>query len=186
MILHHFLLDVNEANAFLLGCEETKEALLVDAGEYPAELDTVLNRHGLKLSAIFITHDHWDHTAGLADVVAKHPAPIYAYNASIEGQRTTTVKEGDTVKVGTLEGLVLETPGHTPDGVSLAFPSLVFTGDALFSGSIGGTASPGLANQLIDHVRRRIFTLPPETELHTGHGPASTVAIEQAYNPFFV
>ena len=186
MIFRHFLLEVNEANAFLLGCEETKEAMLVDAGEYPAALDKTLSTHGLKLTVIFITHDHWDHTAGLAEVLARHPAQVYAYNASVEGIRTTVVKHGDRVTVGNLEGEVLETPGHTPDGLSLVFPSLAFTGDALFSGSIGGTASPGLANQLIDHVRRHIFTLPPDTELHTGHGPASTVAIEQSHNPFFV
>ncbi|NLT59553.1 MAG: MBL fold metallo-hydrolase, partial [Candidatus Hydrogenedentes bacterium] len=85
-----------------------------------------------------------------------------------------------------LAGRVLATPGHTPDALSLAFPGMVFTGDALFAGSVGGTASPALARQQLDAIRNHIFSLPADTEIHTGHGPSSTVAIESRYNPFFV
>jgi glyoxylase-like metal-dependent hydrolase (beta-lactamase superfamily II) len=88
--------------------------------------------------------------------------------------------------VGKLTGTVLATQGHTLDSISLAFPGLVFTGDALFSGSIGGTSSPRNAQQEIDHVRRNILSLPDDYEIHPGHGPSSTVAIERNHNPFFV
>ena len=186
MILAHFLLSVNEANAFLLGCRESKEALLVDAGEYPEELDAILEEEGLRLSGVFITHDHFDHTDGLREVLARHPASVYAYQAETGGCEAQVVRQGGVVNVGRWAGTVLETPGHTPDGISLAFPGLVFSGDALFAGSIGGTASSSLARSLVNSIEEQLFTLPPETEIYTGHGPASTVAIEQTYNPFFV
>lgn len=186
MILAHFLLTVNEANAFLLGCRETREALLVDAGEYPQELDAVLESEGLRLTGVFITHDHFDHTDGLRDVLERHPAPVYAYQPETGGCEAHVVRQDDTVDVGRWTGRVLETPGHTPDGISLAFPGVVFSGDALFAGSIGGTASASLARTLVNHIEEQLFTLPPETEIYTGHGPASTVAIEKTHNPFFV
>lgn len=186
MILAHFLLTVNEANAFLLGCRETREALLVDAGEYPPELDAVLENEGLRLTGVFITHDHFDHTDGLKDVLERHPAPVYAYQPETGGCEAHVVRQDDTVDVGRWTGRVLETPGHTPDGISLAFPGVVFSGDALFAGSIGGTASASLARTLVNHIEEQLFTLPPETEIYTGHGPASTVAIEKTHNPFFV
>ena len=88
--------------------------------------------------------------------------------------------------MGKLTGRVLATPGHTPEGVSLAFPGHVFTGDALFAGSVGGTASQANYDQQIAAIRTQVFSLPPETEVHPGHGPSSTVAVERRYNPFFV
>jgi glyoxylase-like metal-dependent hydrolase (beta-lactamase superfamily II) len=80
---------------------------------------------------------------------------------------------------------VLATPGHTPDSLSLSFPGVVFTGDALFAGSVGGTGSPRNASQQIEAIRKHIFALPDDYEIHPGHGPASTVAVERGCNPFF-
>ena len=101
------------------------------------------------------------------------------------GIATRHVVHGDTVRVGNLVGEVLATPGHTPDSISLAFPGIVFTGDALFAGSVGGTSSPGCAKQQIDAIRRHILSLPDDYEVHPGHGPASTIGIERRGNPFF-
>ena len=90
------------------------------------------------------------------------------------------------MKVGRLAGRVVATQGHTGDSLSIVFPGMAFTGDALFAGSVGGTASRGETQRQLDSIREHIFSLPPETEIHTGHGPSSTVAVESAHNPFFV
>jgi len=187
MIVRHFLLDVNEANAFIIACPDTREAMLIDAGAFDAAIPKFLEERGLTLKQIFITHNHYDHTGGLSEYLAKYPAEVIASIGSVEGHKVTNrVRHGDTVKIGNLNGTVLETPGHTPEGVSLAFPGCAFTGDALFAGSVGGTASEADKERQLDAIRKHIFTLPPETQLHVGHGPSSTVAIESRYNPFFV
>ena len=186
MILRHFLLDANESNGFIVGCEETRDALLVDAGAYDPAIPAFLEEHSLRLSVIFITHDHWDHTGGLEQLLREHGAEVYAGRNSAGGCPASQVHEGSTVRVGNLSAAVLAVPGHTADSVCLAFPGCVFTGDALFAGSVGGTASSGAHRELIDGIRAKIFSMPPETRLHPGHGPSSTVAIESRYNPFFV
>jgi len=186
MIFRHFLLDVNESNAFIVGCEETRDALLVDAGDYDARIPEFLDQANLRLTKIFITHDHYDHTSGLDDFARQYKAEVLSGAGRAGEGRARRVKHGDAVRVGNLVGKVLATPGHTQDSVSLAFPGHVFTGDALFAGSVGGTSSQSAARQLLDAIRSRIFSLPADTEIHTGHGPSSTVAIEREHNPFFV
>jgi hydroxyacylglutathione hydrolase len=185
MIFRHFLLKVNEANAFLLGCEETRQALLVDAGDLDSAVPAFLAETGLLLTKVFITHDHYDHTDGLPDIVEQFSPEVYSGKDSIAGIPTRRVREGNEVRVGNLVGRVLATPGHTPEGLSLAFPGMVFTGDALFAGSVGGTTGARYAKQQVDHIRKSIFALPPDTEIHPGHGPSSTVDIESRFNPFF-
>ena len=185
MIFRHFLLKVYEANAFIVGCRETRQALLVDAGDFDADIAEFLAANNLTLAKVFITHDHYDHTDALPEIVERYRPQVYAGKDRIAGVSAEPVGNGDEIPVGKFTGRVLSTPGHTPDGLSLAFPGMVFTGDALFAGSVGGTGSARLARQQIDHIRKHIFTLPPETEIHTGHGPSSTVAIESRFNPFF-
>jgi hydroxyacylglutathione hydrolase len=186
MILRHFLTEANESNAFIVACEETREALMVDAGDFDPAIADFLDEQGLRLTTVFITHDHYDHTGGLAAAAARDGATVLASGGRPGGVPAQAVHHGDAVHVGTLTGNVLATPGHTPDSVSLAFPGHVFTGDALFAGSVGGTASSSAARRQLDHLRENILSLPPDTEIHTGHGPSSTVAIESRYNPFLV
>ncbi|MBX7255061.1 MAG: MBL fold metallo-hydrolase [Candidatus Hydrogenedentes bacterium] len=186
MIVRRFLLDVNEANAFIVACEETRDALLVDAGDFSPAVAEFVSAHSLNLSQVFITHDHYDHVDGLAPVVARYGARVFAGRSAVGGCDATKVSQGATVRVGNLVGNVCETPGHTPDGLSLVFPGHAFTGDALFAGSVGGTSSSENAKRQLDAIRKHIFTLPPDTMIHTGHGPSSTVAIESRFNPFFV
>ncbi len=185
MIFRHFLTSNNESNAFIAACGETRRALLVDAGAFDRSMADFLERNGLVLTHVFITHDHFDHTDALRDIAREYAPEIFSGSGRAGGMATRTVGHGDELRIGTLTGKVLSVPGHTPDGVCLMLPGMVFTGDALFAGSIGGTPTASLAEQLKEGIRRHIFTLPPETELHTGHGPSSTVAIESRHNPFF-
>ncbi|MCC6142550.1 MAG: MBL fold metallo-hydrolase [Candidatus Hydrogenedentes bacterium] len=186
MIFGQGLLGVNEANAFILGCEETKEAWLIDAGEYDPRFGRFLEKYGLRLTGILITHGHWDHTDGLAECVNAFHAEVYSNRDSMAGVASTRLGHGDSVRIGRIEGRIVETPGHTPDGISLIVPGMVFTGDALFNGSVGGTDGQAEFDRQIAAIREHIFTLPEDTQVHVGHGPSTTVGIEKQFNPFFV
>ncbi len=186
MIFTHFLTASNESNAFLVACETTRKALLVDAGAFEPAIAEFVDEHGLTLETVFITHGHYDHTDGLDGLVARYRPRIVARQTPCAGHTADVVGHGDTVSVGNLKGTVLATPGHTPDMVCLHFDGMVFTGDALFAGSVGGTSGATAEQQQLDAIRKHIFTLPLETEIHTGHGPSSTVSIEKQFNPFFV
>ncbi len=185
ILFQHFLTSANEGNAFIVACATTREALLVDAGCFDPIIPDFIEKQELKLKALFLTHNHYDHTDGAKDVVQQYDVTVYGGQAKMGGVPVQVVAHGDTITVGEISGKVLETTGHTPDGRSLYFPGMVFTGDALFAGSVGGTSSDALYQQQLDLIRKHIFSLPGDTEIHTGHGPSSTVAIEKKYNPFF-
>ncbi len=186
MILAHFLTGVNEANIFLVACPKTRKALLVDAAYFDPRLVSFLDEHDLKLESIFITHDHFDHTDGLLEITQQYNVTLYAGKDRIAGLEAQAVRQDDKIIVGQMEGRVVELPGHTPYSVGLVMPGVVFTGDALFAGSIGGTTTERDRLLEIEHVRKNIFTLPNTCQIYSGHGPASTVFIEKTYNPFFV
>lgn len=195
MIFGHFRLDVPslETNAFVVGCEQSGDALLIDVGIYENQIDRFLRQQELTLSAILLTHYHWDHTDGLKDALAAWPgAEVYSREGLVAGIEATPLRQGDTLAVGTLEGHIVETPGHTEDGISLIldktdeYPGMVFSGDALFAGAVGGTGSPEDYNTQLEGIRKNLFELPGHYELHVGHGPSSTIAVERACNPFFV
>lgn len=187
MIIGHFMLNVIEANAFIIGCTETREAALIDAGEFHPAIPEFVEAHGLDVKTIFITHDHHDHVAGLEEA-AKHFGARTIAGTECPGGFSVdrVVAHGDEVTVGRHTGRVVDTSGHTPVGYSLIFPGTVFTGDALFSGSVGGTSGPDQYQHQLDLIRKNLFTLPPDYEIHVGHGPSSTIGIESKYNPFFV
>ena len=171
---------------FVVACTETHKAILVDAASHDPRIPAFLKQKELTLEAIFITHTHYDHIGGLAEFVRTFSPTVYAGVASIEGIPAQKVLHGKTISVGTINARVVALPGHTPEAIGLVFPDMVFTGDALFSGSIGGTANIHNKAVEIDAIRKHIFTLSDDTLIHTGHGPSSTVEIEKKHNPFFV
>lgn len=187
MILGQFILGPPlEANAFILGCPDTREAMLIDAGECDPRFDDFLEAHGLTLTTVFITHTHYDHVDGLPEIVQRHNPRVYSNLDSVKGCVTHRLSHDNTIRFAKLEGRIVETPGHTPDGISLIFPGFVFTGDALFAGSVGGTKTPEDYARQITAIREHLLTLPGETLVHCGHGPSTTIAIEREFNPFFV
>lgn len=177
----------NEVHAYLIWDPDTLEAALFDTGWDASEILEVVEREGLKLKYLFITHGHADHVAAIHRIqgalddleVRAHPTPA---------PRDVPGEEG--LSVGRLRIWFRPTPGHAPDGVTYVVrgwrggaPPVALVGDAIFAGSIGrGNQSWELARQA---VRDQILSLPAETLLCPGHGPVTTVGEEKAHNPFF-
>lgn len=171
---------------FIVACPEKRAAMLIDAAAYDRRIPIFLESHNLTLESVFITHAHYDHVSGLAEVIRLHKPTVYAGIPQVADISAQVVKNDAAIEIGAIKGRVVELPGHTPEAIGLILPGMAFTGDALFAGSIGGTASLHDKAIEIDHIRRRLFSLPDDCLIHTGHGPSSTIAVEKKYNPFFV
>ncbi len=185
MIFAHLLTDVNEANMFIVACEKTRRALLVDAAVFDPRIQLFLDVHELSLESVFITHDHYDHTGELAEIVHTFKPTVYAGAVTVAGIPATRVQQDDALAIGAIEMRVIELPGHTRESIGLVLPGMVFTGDALFAGSIGGTSNERDKQREIEAIQTQVFSLPGDYLVHTGHGPSSGVGVERKYNPFF-
>ena len=191
-------------NSYLVEDENTHDAVVIDSNLEPDLVIDVARRSGADVKAILLTHTDLDHIAGLHELrEAFGPVPIAVHDAEravvAEGKplrrefgplatqvdNVASLVEGQAYRAGSLEFDVLHTPGHSPGGVSLKIDGYVFTGDALFAGSIGRS---DFANsdprQLIDGIRSQLLALPDDTIVHSGHGPATTIGRERKTNPF--
>lgn len=189
MLLRPFMLNVGplESNCYLMADEAGKTGLLVDAGAFEPAIVELAAEKDLQITHILLTHLHWDHVDGLAQYLEHWPQARVVAPAAIEAApEARIVGEGDHVEVGPFRFEVFKTSGHTPESISYycAEHGVCFTGDAIFAGSVGGTSDDRQHAEEIGHVRAKLMSLPPETELWSGHGPMTTVAIETAGNPF--
>jgi hydroxyacylglutathione hydrolase len=205
MIIEQLEVGPIMANCYILGCEETGKAAVVDPGDDADRILRLLADRKLTVAAIVNTHGHFDHVGGNQRLKAATDAPLMihagdapmlkrlAADASMFGLSAEnspapdrTVDEGDSVEFGKLSLTVLHTPGHSPGGIALRGDGCVFVGDTLFAGSIGRTDLPGGNYEtLIRSVREKLFVLPDDTRVFCGHGPETTVGREKKHNPFF-
>lgn len=197
-------------NGFVVGCEETREALVIDPGDEVDELLEVVARERLDVRYILLTHAHVDHVSGVARAKAALGVPIglhrddlFLYEAAADhgrmfGMRIAPLPPVDfhldgpgPWQFGRYTVHVHHTPGHSPGGVCLEVGREgvtgrdLFVGDTLFAGSIGRTDLPGgdLAT-LLRSIRTVLFPLGDESAVHPGHGPSTTIAEERRSNPF--
>lgn len=176
--------DTNEVNTYMIGCGKTRNVFLIDAGADTPEYEEFLQENGAKLKGIFLTHFHWDHDQCIDPVLDRHDVPVYSMTGNTKNGKK--VSEGDLLPLGELRAKVYQTTGHTPDGITLVIDDkIAFVGDALFAGSVGGTSSPEKHEEEKTHIRQKIFSLPDDTLICSGHGPMTTVYLEKNYNPFF-
>ncbi len=197
-----FPLGPLQTNSYLI--HSGKQAVAIDVGGEPQPMLEYLATHNLKLAAICITHRHFDHVYGVADLQKATGALVYistdddcldgteSAQGGLWGFPSVTPYPSQPMPMGTtsfgeMECQVLATPGHTPGGVSLFFPTeqLVFTGDALFYRSIGRTDFPGGDHDcLLRSVTGVLFKLPEDVVVYPGHGPSTTIGDEKKSNPF--
>jgi glyoxylase-like metal-dependent hydrolase (beta-lactamase superfamily II) len=157
--------------------------VIVDPAEFSDDMRRVVDDDGISLVGILITHGHYDHDGAVGRVRQEHNVPVYAAGSYPGGKR---VGDGDRIAVGRSWINVAATPGHTEDSLTFIGEGFAFVGDALFAAAVGGTSSRAAFEREVAGVRRQILTLPKDTILYTGHGPATTVAVECCYNPFFI
>ncbi len=178
-----FFEDVNEVNTYIIGCPESRECVLIDAGADSPEYDALLEQHGATLTSVFLTHIHWDHDQALDEIARRFNIPVYSMTGETANGKKIT--EGDSVPIGKLKNTVYITTGHTPNSLSLVVETkIAFVGDAIFAGSIGGTSSDELKQEEIGGIQTKLFALPNDCLLCSGHGPITTVGIEKRANPF--
>ena len=205
MIIKEMAVGPIMANCFILGCEDTNEAAVIDPGDEVDKILMSLAESKLKVTKIIDTHGHFDHVGGNRKLKDATGAPILIHSldahmldnlsgaASAFGLSSDnspppdqTIEDGDAIEFGKITLKVLHTPGHTPGGVSLHTGDSVFVGDTLFNGSIGRTDFPGGDyNTLISGVRNKLFTLADDVRVFCGHGPETTIGREKRTNPFF-
>ncbi len=206
-MIHEILpVGVLQCNCSVFGDEQSREAIVVDPGDNIEEIMAVLQRHGLTVQAIVITHAHIDHIGGAQKLKQATGAPVYMngndlalqkmmdVQAAWLGMRTpepvsidVPAKEGDRLVIGTTEFHVLQTPGHTQGSISLWIPSesKLVAGDTLFRDSIGRTDLPGGdGRQILRSIHDKLFPLPDETAVIPGHGENTTIGREKQFNSF--
>jgi glyoxylase-like metal-dependent hydrolase (beta-lactamase superfamily II) len=206
MILRSMPLGHLQANCFIVGCEETRQAVAIDPGGDAHRILASLEIDNLQLSAILNTHGHFDHVGanmalkkatGAQLMIHKLDAPMLAHapqSAAAWGLQADAspvpdrlLEDGDAIDCGNLQFKVIHTPGHSPGGCCFYIKQedAVFAGDTLFAGSIGRTDLPGGDyDTLIRSIQTRLFVLPDTTRVYNGHMEVTTIGEEKRFNPF--
>ena len=198
-------------NGYVVGCEQTRQAIYIDPGDEVDQLLAFIAKQALQVTHILLTHAHVDHVSGVARAKRALGAPIFLHKDDLfiyqNAVRTgmmfgLTVEEPPPVdryyeddaviEFGDYEVRVVHTPGHCPGGVCLAISRIgdqaapkLFVGDTLFAGSIGRTDLPGGDyDTLLKAITGVLFKFPDESIVYSGHGPMTTIGAEKATNPF--
>lgn len=191
-------------NSYLVEDDETHDAVVIDANLEPEQILELVRGRGAKVKAILLTHTDLDHIAGiheLRDALGSVPVAVHESERFVldEGKPlrrefgpiatridgVETFVDGETYRAGSLEFEVLHTPGHSPGGVTLKIDGYLFTGDALFAGTVGRSDfanSDGSA--LLEGIRQKLLSQPDEAVVYSGHGPKTTIGRERRMNPF--
>jgi hydroxyacylglutathione hydrolase len=204
----HEILPVGplQCNCSIVGDETTHEAIVIDPGDEIDEILALIKKHNLQVKQIAITHAHIDHVGGAMKLRAATGAPIllnqndYALLKMLDVQAAwlgmkspgrveidQSLGQADLVKAGSVEGQVIQTPGHTEGSICIYFPleRKLIAGDTLFAGSIGRTDLPGGSfEKIMGSLHNQVLALPDETVVVPGHGPNTTIGEERETNPF--
>lgn len=195
-----------DVNCYLYGDPESLDAVCIDPGDEAEHIISRAREHGLRVLAVLITHAHADHILAAHEVAEAFGAPVLAPDGeqdlwdmasefcALWGMSVPQppppdewFTPGGTLRFGSIELDTLDVRGHSPAGVAYSAPGIVFTGDALFAGSIGRTDLPGQDHAtLIDRIQRNLLSLPANTVAFPGHGPRTTIGREARSNPFLL
>ncbi|MDD5398281.1 MAG: MBL fold metallo-hydrolase [Dehalococcoidia bacterium] len=205
MILRALTVGFIATNCYIVGSDTTRNAMVIDPGADSKTILKVLNADNLSLSLIVVTHSHFDHTGAVkslkdatgarfavgAGVDKSSPGAFIKLVAAMSGgsakipEPDLFLSDGDSVDIDDLHFKVLFTPGHSPDEISLYGHGILFSGDTLFNAGIGRTDFPGCSYEQLEHsIQTKLYTLPDDTVVYPGHGPATTIGREKRGNPF--
>ena len=205
MILKHFTAGEYETNNYLIICEETREAALIDAGGNYEKTASLLKENNAKLKYILHTHGHFDHIQGdwelqqnfdVKTFIHKNDEPLaksLKQQLNMFGMKSAEspridgyLEDGQVIEVGKLKLKVIHTPGHSSGGVCFLVDKILFSGDTLFADSVGRTDLPGGSYQILgDSIKNKLFALDEDIVVYSGHGPSTTIGHEKENNPFF-
>lgn len=204
LIIKGFEVGPIAANCYIIGCEETRDAAVIDPGADAPRIMQWLKKLNLNCKYIILTHGHIDHIGAVGGVYEQTGAQVLIHtkdadmltnpNSNLSWMTGAKMKvkaadrlleQGDKIQIGKLTIEVIHTPGHTQGGITLKVENNLITGDTLFAGSIGRTDFPG-GNyiQLIGMIKTKLMIFPPTTSVFPGHGPMTTIGDEAKYNPF--
>jgi glyoxylase-like metal-dependent hydrolase (beta-lactamase superfamily II) len=211
LIIQRLVVGPIMTNCYIIGCESKGEGAVIDPGGDAERIVAEVERLGLFIRYIINTHGHFDHILANGEVkktlsrkqsrsplIAIHPddAPMldtsggaawFGLSAITTSQADIEIREGDVIRLGEIEFLVLHTPGHSPGSISLYCEGegVLFDGDVLFNFGIGRYDLPGGDYYtLMETIRKKLLTLPDETIVYSGHGPPTTIGRERKGNPF--
>lgn len=204
MNIKKFTLSDFQSNCYVIGCENTKEAVIVDPGECTEEIINAIEEENYVLKNIIFTHGHGDHIAGAKELKDKFGADILAHEAEVAMIKDPKInmssmmscdnvsldvdrplKDGDSIDFGDKKIEVIHTPGHSKGGICLKINEHLFTGDTLFPRSIGRTDFVGGDyDEIISSIKGKLMTLSGKTKVHPGHGNVSSIGKEKLMNPF--
>ena len=206
MILEMLTVSPFQENCYVIGDEESMTGAIIDPGDEAARIALTVERVGLEISQIIVTHSHIDHVGAVAQLVDEYMCPVLMHNeaeamlktvpqqAMMMGMRFGKVPKVDrhvgddeVLEVGSLRLRSLYTPGHAPGHLAFLVEDedTVFSGDALFAGSVGRVDLPGGSMEvLMRSISERLLILPDETRVLSGHGPETTIGRERVSNPF--
>jgi hydroxyacylglutathione hydrolase len=212
MILERRAVEPFFKNGFVVGCEDTREGVVIDPGDEVDDLLAAVEQRELKIVDILLTHAHLDHVTGVARAKQALGVPVWLHKAD-NSLYERVVQQGQMfgirvepqppidrfyegegpLRFGKYQVRVLHTPGHCPGGVCLAVSrdgeqqSILFVGDTLFAGSIGRTDLPGGSMEtLLQSIRGVLFAFPDDTVVWSGHGEQTTIGREKRTNPFLI
>lgn len=192
-------------NSYIVINEQSGECFVTDPGSCPSEYVRFLKEGDLKVSAVLLTHGHFDHILGLEKFLKEFPVPVYACEEeksvledpalNLSGMMgpgysfrgAEYLRDGETFEVAGISVKVIHTPGHTLGGCCyyIQEEGVLFSGDTLFAASIGRTDFPtGSSSQLVRSVREKLFVLPDEVTVYPGHMEETTIGCEKGTNPF--
>lgn len=198
MVIRTVIVGFLETNCYLLSGADSGDALVVDPGGDAEKILKAIAQKNLNVKAILLTHGHYDHTDAIKAVKEKHDVPILLHEQEADFMRIgaadrarygegsakkyALLKDGDVIELAGFPLKVLFTPGHTPGGVCYLSGSTCVTGDTLFQDGVGRSDFPGGDEATLQKsIREKLMTLPDDTRIFPGHGPASTIGIERKY-----
>ncbi len=205
MYIRHIVVGEIQTNCYIAGGDNNSSCIVVDPGDEADRIMETAKRDGRDIAAVFLTHGHFDHIGAVKGIRDNCGAKVYAclhekgllaspslnlssgFSRSMSEKADIYLKDGDVINEAGLTISVIETPGHTSGGICYYSEAdkILFSGDTLFEASIGRTDFPtGSAGVLISSIRDKLFVLPDDVSVYSGHGPYTSIGFEKKNNMY--